>query len=89
MQVEIKLYGHLVCLNEKLKCLNLNKFKLEVPEDTVLSEIHRLIFVNPLNNLVTIVDGHTQRPDYALKHSCNISIFPPMGGRTHNPFEKI
>lgn len=89
MLIEIKLYGHLKCLNEKLDCLNKNRFCLEAAQETILSEIHKMIFVNPADNLVSIVDGRAQKPDYSIEHDCSISIFPSMGGRTHNPFEKI
>lgn len=89
MQLEIKLYGHLLCQNEKLESYKRNRLNLEMPEGTTLKELHRLIFVDPAENLVSIVDGRAQLPDYALEHSCSVSIFRPMGGRTHNPFEKI
>lgn len=89
MQLEVKLYGHLLCQNEKLDSYKNNRFSLEMPEGITLKEIHKLIFIDPADNLVSIVDGHAQRPDYILKSGGRISIFPPMGGRTHDPFAKI
>jgi hypothetical protein len=76
-------------MNEQLDCFNKTRFSLELSEGTTLEEIHKLIFGDSPKTFVSIVDGHAQTPDYALEHSCNVSIFRPMGGRTHDPFEKI
>lgn len=81
MLLEIKLYGGLICYNQNLESCGLKKFKLEIPKGATLSEVHKLLNLSPLNNLVSIVNGHAQSPKYVLDEDCNISIFPPMSDR--------
>lgn len=76
-------------MNKELEAFNMNRFILEVPEGATLGQVHKLIFGDSLEELVCIVDGHAQKADYILQDNSSISIFRPMGGRTHNPFEGI
>jgi hypothetical protein len=89
MILDIKLYRGLINNNENLKSFGLNKFRLEIAKDSTLDDLHRLLNLNPKKNLVSIVNGRAQLPEYVLREDCSISIFPPMSDRQYNFFEKI
>lgn len=89
MLLEIKLYGGLISLNENLDSFGMRKFSLKLEEAAPLGEIHKLLHLSPMSNLVSIVNGRAQLQDYVIGKDCSISIFPPMADRKYNPFEKL
>lgn len=89
MLIEIKLYGGLVCCGEDLPCYGLKNFQLEVPQGSTLGEVHQLLNLNPSTNLVSIVNGQAQSPQYVLNGDATISIFPPMADRKYDLFARL
>lgn len=76
--IEVRLYGGLVARNPDLPSYKQTKFFMDLEGTASVEDIQRRLHLDPVGQLVTLVDGRPRAAAEMLPASCRVSIFPPM-----------
>ncbi|HHU31347.1 MAG: MoaD/ThiS family protein [Zhaonellaceae bacterium] len=80
MKLEVHLFAGLFCNNEELDCFGETDFEMEVPENTTLNELVKLLNLELPYELIYMINGKRCDKSYCLKDKDRVGIFPPIGG---------
>ena len=79
MNLEVRLFAGLTCLNEGLPCAGKHEFFVEAPAGSTVQGLHELLRLRP-GPLVTVVNAVVAKKDHPLADNDRVGIFPPIAG---------